>query len=93
MASLSPILLAILIITVVILVLWRRRSRRRRFVYSPAPRDRVSSETRKQLVRLNGGNRAVAARLVAKVQERYPDRSEQWCWEKAIFDIERDRRV
>ncbi|MEL7068141.1 MAG: hypothetical protein ABG776_06245 [Cyanobacteria bacterium J06555_13] len=53
----------------------------------------VSRGTRAQLLRLVGGNAAVAQRLVGDVSERNPGRSEQWCWEKAIYDIERDRRA
>lgn len=53
----------------------------------------VSRSTRQQLLRLVGGNAAVAQRLVSDVQARNPGRSEQWCWEKAIYDIERDRRA
>lgn len=57
-------------------------------------RDRgVSRSTRAQLLRLVGGNAAVAQRLVSDVSDRNPARTEQWCWEKAIYDIERDRRA
>ncbi|MGB3668849.1 MAG: hypothetical protein WA783_05970 [Phormidesmis sp.] len=57
-------------------------------------RDRgVSRSTRAQLLRLVGGNAAVAQRLVSDVSDRNPGRTEQWCWEKAIYDIERDRRA
>ncbi|KPQ35126.1 MAG: hypothetical protein HLUCCA11_11950 [Phormidesmis priestleyi Ana] len=53
----------------------------------------VARSTRKRLVGLVGGNAAVAQRLVSDVQHRNPGRTEQWCWEKAIYDIERDRRA
>lgn len=53
----------------------------------------VSRTTRKRLLRLVGGNASVAQRLVQDVRDRNPDRPEQWCWEKAIYDIERDRRA
>ncbi|MEL7224196.1 MAG: hypothetical protein AAF810_04745 [Cyanobacteria bacterium P01_D01_bin.36] len=53
----------------------------------------VSRGTRKQLLGLVGGNAAVAQRLVSDVSDRNPGRTEQWCWEKAIYDIERDRRA
>ena len=53
----------------------------------------VSRGTRNQLLRLVGGNAAVAQRLVLDVSDRNPGRTEQWCWEKAIYDIERDRRA
>lgn len=62
--------------------------------HSSIQRDRgVARGTRKQLLRLVGGNAAVAQRLVSDVSARNPTRPEQWCWEKAIYDIERDRRV
>ncbi|MEM9152529.1 MAG: hypothetical protein AAGB19_19020 [Cyanobacteria bacterium P01_F01_bin.3] len=53
----------------------------------------VARNTRAQLLRLVGGNAAVAQRLVQDVSDRNPGRTEQWCWEKAIYDIERDRRA
>jgi hypothetical protein len=53
----------------------------------------VSRSTQQQLMRLVNGNRHVADRLVARVRAQHPDRSDQWCWEKAIYDLERDRRV
>jgi hypothetical protein len=54
--------------------------------------NRVRGQTQRQLVRLVGGNRNVAERLVDQVRVRYPNHNEQWCWEKAIYDIQRDRR-
>lgn len=92
------LLLAIAII--IALVFWfnRRQARRRPAGYrlnSPkpttAPTRPVRSRTQKELLRLVGGNRAVAERLVEQVQLRNPHHSEQWCWEKAIYDIQRDR--
>ncbi|MGC1309578.1 MAG: hypothetical protein WA885_20340 [Phormidesmis sp.] len=57
-------------------------------------RDRgVSRGTRKKLMGLVGGNASVAQRLVSDVKDHNPGRTEQWCWEKAIYDIERDRRA
>ena len=53
----------------------------------------VARSTRRQLLGLVGGNATVAQRLVSDVQARNPGRTEQWCWEKAIYDIERDRRA
>lgn len=53
----------------------------------------VPRATRQRLMRLVNGNQSVAARLVQRVRSQNPDRSEQWCWEKAIYDIERDRRA
>ncbi|MEO0431056.1 MAG: hypothetical protein AAF151_05110 [Cyanobacteria bacterium J06656_5] len=53
----------------------------------------VPRATRQRLMRLVNGNQSVASRLVERVRSQNPDRSEQWCWEKAIYDIERDRRA
>ena len=36
-------------------------------------------------------DRSTSERLVRRVSERNPGRSSQWCIEKAIYDIERDR--
>ncbi|NMF85133.1 hypothetical protein [Nodosilinea sp. P-1105] len=67
---------------------WRSRS------LSPTGSSQsVRSQTQRQLLRLVGGNRAVAERLVEQVQLRNPNHSQQWCWEKAIYDIQRDRRT
>lgn len=49
----------------------------------------VKSGTESKLICLVG--RPTALRLVARLQERFPDRNAQWHWEKAICDIERDR--
>ena len=54
---------------------------------------KVNRSTRQQLMRLVNGNQAVADRLISRVRSQHPDRSEQWWWEKAIYDIQRDRRA
>jgi len=51
----------------------------------------VRGHTQRSLLRLVGGNRDVAERLVRQVQLHHPDRPAQWCWEKAIHDLQRDR--
>ncbi len=58
-----------------------------------APVHAVGREVEAKLLRLLNGNHATALRLVQQAQLRNPDRSEQWCWEKVISDLERDRRV
>lgn len=81
------------------LIFWlNRRQRGRRGGYrirTPEPATAksrsVRGHTQRELLRLVGGNRAVAERLVEQVQLRNPSHSEQWCWEKAIYDIQRDR--
>ncbi|PSR18338.1 hypothetical protein C8255_07830 [filamentous cyanobacterium CCP3] len=92
------LLLAIALL--VALFVWlNRRQRGRRGGYrintpepaTTAPPRSVRGRTQRELLRLVGGNRAVADRLVEQVQLRNPNHSEQWCWEKAIYDIQRDR--
>ena len=45
----------------------------------------------RKLVKLLGGNQKAANRLVEQSQLRHPDKSADWHWEKAIYDLERDR--
>lgn len=37
------------------------------------------------------GNWNIAQSLVERLMQRYPGRADNWYWEKAIYDIERDR--
>lgn len=69
-----------------------RSYRRTRSTAAPTQPRSVKGATRRELLRLVGGNQEVAQRLVDQVQLRNPNHSEQWCWEKAIYDIQRDRR-
>jgi len=98
---LSVLLAVVLVIGLYGLLRWRRArvgGRPRRSIStagstaSPRAGSRVQPRTQRQLLRLVHGNRAMAQRLVAQVQARYPQHPEQWCWEKAIYDIQRDRR-
>jgi hypothetical protein len=45
----------------------------------------------RKLLKLLGGNRNTANRLIQQSQLRHPDKSADWHWEKAIYDLERDR--
>ncbi|AGF51293.1 slr0881 [Synechocystis sp. PCC 6803] len=51
---------------------------------------RVPGKLRRDLIRI-AGNAQVAERLVTNLRAKHPDRPEHWYWEKAIFDLERDR--
>jgi hypothetical protein len=50
----------------------------------------VNMSTKTKLLKL-AGNWERVDRILQSVQLRNPDRPEQWCWEKAIWDLERDR--
>lgn len=59
----------------------------------PKPRDLfVKDKTRRKLMTLTR-DRATAERLLKLTREYNPHRSEQWCYEKVIYDLERDRRA
>lgn len=51
------------------------------------------SPLQEEFVRLLGGDVATAKRLVAHEKSLNPGRKENWYWEKAIWRLERDRRV
>ncbi|MBE9139296.1 hypothetical protein IQ254_19185 [Nodosilinea sp. LEGE 07088] len=92
------LLLAIALLGALVFWLNRRQTGRRPSRYRLHPPDAakattrpVNGSTQRELLRLVGGNRGVAERLVEQVQLRNPSHSEQWCWEKAIYDIQRDR--
>lgn len=69
----------------------RRRSRPlRRSSPPPLPID-VPAGLERKLVRLLRGDRAAAHRLVTSIRHHHPQESLHWCWEKAIWDLERDR--
>ena len=57
---------------------------------SRSPSVKVSGKLRRDLIRI-AGNAQVAERLVSTLRAKHPDRPENWYWEKAIFDLERDR--
>jgi hypothetical protein len=39
------------------------------------------------------GNKKLAKRLLEQTRKCYPDKSERWCVEKTIYDLNRDRGV
>jgi hypothetical protein len=60
--------------------------------------DRINRQYRPQhphlerkLLKLLGGNRNTAERLIRQSRLRNPDRAADWHWEKVIYDLERDR--
>lgn len=62
----------------------RRRPRRKSPQHVPPLED--------ELVRLLNGDRTTANRLISSTRRKNPNQSEQWCREKAVYDLERDRR-
>ena len=72
---------------------WRQREQS-----TLSGRDKVNHQFRPQqlqlerkLLKLLGGKHKTAHRLIQQSRLRYPDKSADWHWEKAIYDLERDR--
>jgi Tfp pilus assembly protein PilF len=66
----------------------------------PRPRKRIrqtsltsaaNPQLQSRLLQLLNGDSRAAARLIRHARQQNPGRSESWCLEKAIFDLERDR--
>jgi hypothetical protein len=53
----------------------------------------VDPETRRRTIILAGHDMDRIERLLANARRHQPDRSEQWYWEKILYDMERDRRA
>lgn len=89
------VLLAIVILGGLVWWLKRRRSSRRPLVRSRVGRMRahgtVPDSLMRRLDRLTK-DRRVSKRLIERIEFDHPDRSKRWCVEKAIYDIQRDRR-
>lgn len=53
--------------------------------------DQASRKLQKELLRLLHDDRNTANRLLSQVKSNNPSRSINWCIEKVIYDLERDR--
>lgn len=51
----------------------------------------VPSQLQQKLLQLTNGDRGTATRLVEHNRKTNPLQPETWLWEKAIYDLERDR--
>jgi len=58
---------------------------------SPPPKA-INPSLENKLVNLLAGDIDAAERLVTQVKQEYPGMPENWYWERAIADLERDRR-
>lgn len=53
--------------------------------------EQAAKKLQKKLLLLLNGDRNTANRLIALAKTRNPDKSIDWCIEKVIFDLQRDR--
>jgi hypothetical protein len=51
----------------------------------------ASSSLERKLLSLVGGDRSLATRLLLNVRWKNPRKSRTWCYEKVIYDLQRDR--
>jgi hypothetical protein len=56
-----------------------------------AGHNNVSPQVRRKLLRLLGNHQPTVDRLVDQARWKNPGESEQWYWEKVLYDLERDR--
>ena len=91
------VLIAIALLGAVVWWLRQRRSSGRRLLPArrrariPSGRATVPDSLMRRLDRLTK-DRRVSERLIERVEFNHPGRSRRWCVEKAIYDIQRDRR-
>jgi hypothetical protein len=74
-------LLLLLVVIVIVAVAWRVQQQA----------TGVDPRTRNRTLSQLGNNRQVVDRLLKQARLKYPGKSEQWYWEKVLYDIERDR--
>lgn len=53
--------------------------------------EQANPRLRQELLRLVGGDRQTANRLVNGIKQSHPEKSINWAVEKAVYDLERDR--
>ena len=90
------VLLAIVILGGALWWLNRRRSLSRRLFQPQGSRVRAGAKAvpeslMRRLDRLTR-DRRVSERLIERIEFNHPGRSKRWCVEKAIYDLQRDRR-
>ena len=88
------VILAIAILVGVIGWAWQRQKKRRRSSPTLSSRHstgKVPNAMRRELIRM-AVSAQIADRLINNLRVKHPGETERWYWEKAIFDLERDRR-
>lgn len=69
-----------------------RQAVARRSPRQPVPMGNPSRAVQQKLLKLVGTDRKIIAGLVERLKMKHPGMPEDWYWEKAIYDLERDRR-
>ncbi|MEA5516209.1 hypothetical protein [Nodularia sp. UHCC 0506] len=88
----SAVLLAISVLQTAPKSKRKQKTSRRRGSDRPAAHIKTNSRKWKELVQLLHGDVDTANRLVQGEKMRNPNRSADWCVDKALWQLERDRR-
>ena len=88
----------LVIILLLVLIIWgayylfslSKNNRQSKKSFNP---NAFPSNADRKLLRLVGGDRKYAARILNQLSQKYPGKSHKWYLEKAIYDLERDRGV
>lgn len=62
-----------------------------RLIHSDIAVGKPSRKVQRQLLQLVGDDRKIAIGLVKRLKLKHPGKTEDWYWEKAIYDLNRDR--
>lgn len=84
------IIVFILIIVVVIVWLRSRRKRGKQPIRLKPKSSKNNSQLKRQLLRMLGGDKAAAKRLIDREKIRNPGHTEAWYLEKIIYYLQRD---
>jgi len=92
---LGTVSLIIIFGTLYFVLFWEFKKRQSRSFSTqpsyPTPEPKADTHLQSQLFGLVGGDKATASRLVEQLKQNHPDMSENWYWQRAIADLERDR--
>jgi hypothetical protein len=61
-------------------------------MFAERRQDKVDPKLRKRTIALMNNDMQRIDRLLANARQRNPGQSEQWYWEKILYDLERDHR-
>ena len=93
---LGSISLIIIFGTLYFVLFWEFKKRQSRSFSTQPPYSNTEpreedTHLQSQLFALVGGDTAIANRLVEQLKQNHPGMSENWYWQRAIADLERDR--
>ena len=92
---LGTISLILIFGTLYFVLFWEFKKRQSRSwsTQPPYPKQELTADShlQSQLFSLLGGDTATAKRLVEQLKQNHPEMSENWYWQRAIADLERDR--